>query len=383
MTGPAAERAGAEPLALEAEAWARAGGITRDGWRHLAQAGLVGAGSRTDRPMRALLQAVRRLTVCNDMGIVASYLINEITLRLVTLHLDPAAKAQLQEIREGASNVALCITEPEAGSDLQALATVAEETPSGWALHGKKILVSNGPIADLFAVAARTGPPGRSALRGVTLFLVRRGGAGLDVSGALPKAGIGSMPVGELALAGCEVSKEAVIGRPGRGFQILMEILQFERLTVAVGALAATEMYLARFVPHLQARSVFGRNLGAYDTVRDWMGDVHARLRAAQALVESLIARFDEGVLDTSGILAAKVTTTELLQQTALLITKLSGGHGFLRDHWASNLFDDVRWMSIAGGVNEVLRGLLGNELVHGGPLRSAGAHAEAGRSGG
>ena len=309
-------------------------------------------------------ETVRVLATVHDPGLVSTFAINEIALKLLSKFREQLEPSIIDELTSGRANVALSMSEVEAGSDVAGITAPAVRDRDGFVLNGEKAYISNGPISQYFIVAMRTNDSAIPAL-GISLFLVRRDDPGVTVT-TTETVGIPTMPLGNLTMTDVRIPENRLLGQINRGFVLLMNILGFERVIVAVLATAMGHAHLIEGARHCRERHVFGKSLADLQHTQMIFARLGSRLRSLESFVDDLIKGFDSGNrIDKDEAIMAKVLSTELLVDIALELGQLYGAQGFFEGHWIANLVNDVRWTGIAGGSNQVLLGTLGKHFVY------------------
>jgi len=345
--------------------WVKAGFISAEHWAKFAQqTGMVGV-SLEENGLDRLREFAAELFQFGQGGLVSTFAINEIALRLLASFETPLAQKALGETLAGEARVALCISEPDAGSDVAGLRLEAREQEDGrFLLEGEKCYISNGPVADYYLVAARTNPAMADTWKGISLFLLYRGTQGLHPY-ATPMVGIKVMPLGGIRFQSCLVEAETLLGRKHRGFQYLMSILGFERLVIAILSSQYAKHILASSLEQLKTRRLFGQSLSDFQHVRFELAKLHAEWTVTHRFTLHLIEEFQRGQAQDSQIWAAKYRNTELLKDMAERLLQFFGAKGFVAEHWAANLYNDVRWLALAGGSNELILDMLARDLLN------------------
>jgi alkylation response protein AidB-like acyl-CoA dehydrogenase len=346
--------------------WERLKYIPKEGWKLLGENNLIGISFNQENGVSKLADAISQLTVLKKAGLLSAFAINEISFRLLSLFRTQIDTSIMEEIASGNKNISLCITEEKAGSDLGAIESEAVLEDGHYNFKGKKILISNGPIADYFILAIKTNKD-VAAWRGITLFLLDKEDVGSKISEPIPAAGAHLMPLGAMELDGIRVSEDKILGKKNRGFEYLMNILLFERVVISILATAMCEDILKTFIKYLNEREIFGKKLKDYQNTKFVVAEMFSRTKVLRNFVDKLIHDYDKNDVDKSNVMISKVMCTELLKDMINNVSQLYGASGYLSEHWIANYYNDIRWTSIAGGANELLLDVLGNNLVHGG----------------
>ncbi len=280
------------------------------------------------------------------------------------LHLGSEEQKQhwLPRMVRGEVVGAIGMTEPEAGSDLQALRTRAERSGDGYVINGQKTFITNGYNADLLILAARTDPD--AGARGVTLFTIDTARPGFDRGRNLEKIGQHASDTAELFLTDYPADAGQVLGEEGRGFVHLMEELPRERLILAIGAMAACEGMLERTVEYVQTRKAFGQALSSMQNTRFTLADLKAWIEVNKAFVRQCTDEYNRGELTTTNASIAKLSATDLQFRVADDCLQLFGGYGYMREYPISRDFVDARVQRIYGGSNEIMKELIARSIL-------------------
>lgn len=266
----------------------------------------------------------------------------------------------LPKAASGESIFAVAMTEPAAGSDLAGIGTRAEDRGDHWLLNGSKTYISNGIQADVIVVAARTDPSSR---HGIGLFVVERGMSGFERGRKLKKMGLHGQDTAELFFDNVRVSKENVLGDPRQGFANLAKCLAIERLQVANGSIATAQLAFDLTLGFVKERRVFGKPLGALQSVRFSLADLRAKLDAVQCFVDQCVMLGNAGRLTAEMASEAKLLATELEGAVVDRCVQLHGGAGYMDEYRISRLYTDARVSRIFAGASEIMLEIVGRGL--------------------
>jgi alkylation response protein AidB-like acyl-CoA dehydrogenase len=261
----------------------------------------------------------------------------------------------------GKTITAIAMTEPGAGSDLQGIRTAAVDKGDRYLLSGSKTFISNGAMADLVVVVARTNPD--AGHQGISLLVVERGMAGFERGRNLSKVGMAAQDTSELFFDGVEVPKANLLGPEGSGFVSLMRNLPQERLSIAVTAAAACEAVLEMSLAYVKEREAFGRPIGTFQNTRFAIAEMATEAHIARVFVDDCVRRHNDGELDAAGASMAKWWTTELQKRTVDQGVQLFGGYGYMREYPIAKAFLDSRVQTIYGGTTEIQKEIIGRSL--------------------
>ena len=265
----------------------------------------------------------------------------------------------------GQTITAIAMTEPGAGSDLQGIRTSAVDKGDHYVLNGSKTFISNGAMADLVIVVARTDPsPDRQAgHKGISLLVVERGMAGFDRGRNLDKVGMHAQDTSELFFDNVEVPRDNLLGEQGTGFLSLMSHLPQERLSIAMMAAAACEAVLDMCLAYVKEREAFGRPIGTFQNTRFVIAEMATEARVARVFIDECVRLHNAGELDPAGASMAKWWTTELQKKIVDQGVQLFGGYGYMREYPIAKAFTDSRVQTIYGGTTEIQKEIIGRSL--------------------
>jgi alkylation response protein AidB-like acyl-CoA dehydrogenase len=284
---------------------------------------------------------------------------------LSSLGTDEQKRRWLPGCVSGETVTAIAMTEPGAGSDLQGIRTHAHDKGDHYVLNGSKTFISNGILADLVIVVARTDSQVEGGLghRGISLLVVERGMAGFERGRNLAKVGMHAQDTAELFFDNVVVPKENLLGAEGTGFGSLMDNLPQERLSIAVMAAAACEAVLEMCLTYAKEREAFGRPIGTFQHNRFLIAEMATEAHIARVFVDDCVHRHLVGDLDASGASMAKWWTTELQKKLVDQAVQLHGGYGYMTEHPVAKAFLDSRVQTIYGGTTEIQKEIIGRSL--------------------
>ncbi len=264
---------------------------------------------------------------------------------------------------------ALCITEPDVGSDAVGMTTRADpDGQGGFVLRGGKTWITNAPIADLFLVYAKTDI--HAGARGITAFLLERGMAGLETSPPIDKLGCKGSPTGRVFLDGVRVSADQVVGRVGHGIDVLMRGLDVERALFAMFAVGQARRALELSVAYAKARVQFGRPIGEFQLVQARLADMYTRVEASRGLALRAAALCSTSERGGKGTDVHKIAAAALLfaaeaaEKVVYDAVQIHGGNGYATEFEVSRLYRDVRLGTIGAGTSEIRRLIVARELL-------------------
>lgn len=260
----------------------------------------------------------------------------------------------MARICDGASIGAHAITEPDAGSDAMSMGTTASAEGDFFILDGRKTFISNGPVADLFVVYARTGTG--QDFRGITAFIVERDTPGFTVGQPVEKMGLRTSPFCELTFDGCRVPAANVLGRPGSGFFILEHVLAWEILCLFVMAVGEMQHRLERCVDHAKNRRQFGQLIGSFQSVADKIVDAKIGVETSRKWLYDTAERHTNRENVTMDIAIAKLVTSEANVASAMAAVQLFGGRGYVTEYGLEKDLRNAIAGTIYSGTSEIQR---------------------------
>lgn len=347
--------------------WEEAGIVPRELWQRAGAAGFLslgvpeedGGSGVDDYRYNAVI--VEELSRAHYMGI-GFPVHNDIVIPYLVHHAAGAQRERwLPRAAAGEAICAIAMTEPGAGSDLAGIRTSARRDGDGYVLSGQKTFISNGINSDLVVVVAKTDPS--QGHRGVSLLVVERGMAGFTRGRNLEKIGLAAQDTAELFFDDVRVPAENLLGAEGQGFAYLMRELPQERLTIAVGALAAAEAAFAWTVDYCRERSAFGRPIGDFQNTRFLLAELKTELTVGRAFIDRCIEAHVAGRLSTEEASMAKLWATELQTRLVDRCLQLHGGYGYMREYPIARAYLDARVQTIHGGTSEIMKEIIGRSL--------------------
>jgi len=252
--------------------------------------------------------------------------------------------------------LAIAMTEPGGGSDLGGMRTRAEDHGDHWLLNGSKTYISNGQLADVVIVAARTVPDKR---HGIGLFILERGMEGFERGRNLAKMGLKAQDTSELFFRNVKVPKENVLGDPAQGFYYLTRFLAEERLIGAVGYTANSQAAFDLTLQYVQERRAFGRAIGAFQDARFKLADMRAQLDMLQVFVDHCVMEHNQGRLTPEAAAEVKLLASEREALVLDTCVQLHGGAGYMDEYRISRMFTDARVSRIYAGTSEIMKEII------------------------
>jgi len=258
---------------------------------------------------------------------------------------------------------AIAMTEPGAGSDLKGIRTRAVRDGGQYVVNGSKIFITNGSIATILMLVVRTDPGDRS--RGLSILMVETENLpGYRVGRVLDKMGMTAQDTSELFFEDVRVPADCLLGgEEGRGMHMLMGDLPYERLTIALGGVAAMEGAYAETVRYVKERQAFGQKIAEFQNTRFKLAEVATRVHVARVFVDRCIELLVKGELDTETAAMAKWWVTDIQQQVIDECVQLHGGYGYMNEYLVCRMFADSRVQRIYGGTNEIMKELISRSI--------------------
>jgi len=357
----------AQEVVPNRERWRKAGIVDRALWLKAGEMGLIGPGVPEEygggggdfRHEAVVYEELGRANFI-DFGIT----VHSGVVLPYFLHLGTEAQkeAWLPKLVSGEAVSAVAMTEPDAGSDLQAMRTTARRDGGDYVITGQKTFISNGLLADVVVVAAKTDTAAGS--RGITLFIVEADREGFRRGRKLEKMGLHAQDTSELFFDEVRVPAANILGGvEGQGFKQLMSMLPQERLVIALQGLGAMEAAIAETVRYAKERRVFGKPLMEMQNTRFRLAEAATEARIARVFVEDCIAKLADGTLDVPTAAMAKWWVTD--RQCAVIdeCLQLFGGYGYMTEYPICQMFLDARGQKIYAGTNEIMKEIIARSL--------------------
>ncbi|MGH2984035.1 MAG: acyl-CoA dehydrogenase family protein [Solirubrobacterales bacterium] len=256
---------------------------------------------------------------------------------------------------------ALGITEPGAGSDVASLSTTARRVDGGYVVNGAKTFITNGVRADFLVCAVKTTEEGGH--HGISFLVLEREMAGYEVTGKLEKMGWHSSDTGELAFTDVEVPAENLLGEENEGFKLIMANFQWERLTMALGAVGGMQRVFEATLAYAKERQAFGRSIGHFQAIRHKFAEMSVKIEVSRALTYACLRKFAAGGDATREVTQAKLFTQRALCEVADEAIQIHGGYGYMKEYGVERAYRDARLGPIGGGTDEVMKEILGKQL--------------------
>ena len=349
------------------EQWEKDGIADREVWAKAGAQGLLalqfeeayGGGGTPDFRYNAIIgeEMARRgvygaaFPLFNDM--IVPYLVASAN--------DEQKRRWFPRLASGELIAAIAMSEPGAGSDLQGIRTTAVDQGDHYVLNGSKTFISNGILADLVIVVAKTDP--EAGHKGISLLVVERGMEGFERGRNLDKIGQHAQDTAELFFDNVRVPKENLLGEEGAGFIYLMTNLSQERLSIAVSAATACEVILEDVLGYAKERQAFGRPIGKFQHNRFVIAEMATEAHIARVFIDDCLARHVAGELDAATASMAKWWTTELQKKVVDQAVQLHGGYGYMMEYPVARAYVNSRVQTIYGGTTEIQKEIIGRSL--------------------
>ncbi|MGI0053866.1 MAG: acyl-CoA dehydrogenase family protein, partial [Thermoplasmata archaeon] len=275
---------------------------------------------------------------------------------------DSQKSRYLPGLARGEAIGALALTEPGAGSDAMGLSTRAERHGDRYVLNGSKQFITNGPVADLLIVYAKTAP--ERGAHGISAFLLEGETAGFTVSRKLDKMGMRGSPTGELAFRDCELAADQRLGAENEGVRVLMGGLNGERAVLAAIPVGIMGECLELSLRYAREREQFGRKLGSFQLIQAKIADMYFGLEASRLLLYRALEAVSADTRSARESAAALTFASEASTRVALEAIQLHGGYGYMRDLPLERLARDAKLLEIGAGTSEIRRLLVARELL-------------------
>jgi len=296
-------------------------------------------------------------SVADQCGLV------ELVGTLLAEHGTAAQQARyLRPLLKAERRCAYALTEPEAGSDLGNLRTTATRTAKGWTLTGSKIWIHNAPVCDFAVVLARTDPS--AGRRGMGIFLVESDRPGFAAGRKEHKMGQRASPVGALTFDDVRLPADALLGPEGRGFQLMMGVLDKGRVGIAALAVGILQAALDAAIEYAKVRRQFGQPIADFQAVQWMLADMAKDAQAARLLAHAAAAKLDAGEKATQEASMAKCFASDAAVQHAANAVQIHGGSGYIRGFEVERLYRDAKITQIYEGTNQIQRLIIARQLL-------------------
>jgi alkylation response protein AidB-like acyl-CoA dehydrogenase len=347
--------------------WEKAGIVDRGVWLEAGKHGLLGfelpeeygGGGVSDFRYNAVL--LEEIIRAHASGIGFGLHNDVVAPYLVRLATEEQKQRWFTGFCSGEIITAIAMSEPAAGSDLQGIKTHAKRDGDHWVLNGSKTFITNGINSDLVIVVAKTDP--EKGAHGISLLVVERGMPGFERGRNLDKVGLKAQDTSELFFNNVKVPVTNLLGEEGRGFVHLMENLPQERLSISVGAVAASESILATTIEYCKTRTAFGKPIGSFQNTRFVLAELATEVEIARHYLDKSITEHNAGRYSVTDAAMGKWWTTELQKRVVDACVQLHGGYGYMMEYPVAKAFLDSRVQTIYGGTTEIMKEIVGRSL--------------------
>ncbi len=350
------------------EEWNEAGISDRTAWKKMGEAGFLGAnqpeeygGAGADFLFDAIV--IEELADLRAHALQAS-LHTDICLPYLTTYATEEQKQRwLVPAIAGECLVAIAMTEPSVGSDLAGISTRAIRDGDHYVVNGSKNFISNGQNCDLVIVVVKTDPNASPPHDGMSLLLIEAGTPGFEKGRNLKKLGLKGQDTSEMSFSDCRVPVENLLGGEGRGFKMLMEKLQQERLTISIGSLASCRRSLEDTLEYVKERKAFGKPIAAFQNTQFKLVEMATEIEIGQAFVDRLLVAHVAGEDIVTEVSMGKWWASDLQKRVSSECLQLFGGYGFMDEYPISRDYADAAVQTIYAGSNEIMKVIIAKRL--------------------
>lgn len=258
---------------------------------------------------------------------------------------------------------AIAMTEPNTGSDLSGIQTTAVKDGEEYIINGEKTFITNGHIADVFIVVAKTDTQIQPAHKGISLFIVEANTPGFSRGKKLQKVGQHASDTAELIFQDVRVPKANLLGEEGKGFYYLMEKLQQERIMVTLQAQTSAEVILEKTINYVKERSAFGKKLSDFQHTKFKLAELKTEIEIGRTFLDNLISKHMKGEEIVAEVSMAKWWITDLVKKVATNCMQLHGGYGYMEEYEVARRYRDIAPMSIYAGSNEIMKVIIAKNM--------------------
>ena len=349
--------------------WNASGSCDRDVWLRMGAEGFLGAnapveygGAGADFLYDAIV--VEELARTRAHALMMSLHSGVCLPYLTSFGTEAQKRRYVPGAIRGEILLGIAMTEPATGSDLAAVQTTARRDGDHYVVNGSKMFISHGQAGDLFIVVAKTDPTAKPAHRGISLILVEGDSPGFVRGRKLDKLGLRGQDTSEIFFEDCRVPVANLLGgEEGRGFMMLMEKLQQERLVIAVGSIASSRRSLEDTMQYTLERRAFGKRIAEFQNTQFKLAELATEVEIGQAFVDKLLAAHVRGEKIVTEVSMAKWWTTDLQKRLSGQCLQLHGGYGFMMEYPIAADYADAAVQSIYAGSNEVMKVIIAKNL--------------------
>ncbi len=344
--------------------------VSRESWEKLGEAGFLclqvpeqyGGMGITDFKFNAIFTEALGFSGC--AGPAVGYpLHNDIVAPYILHYGNEETKSRiLPDAVSGKKILAIAMTEPGTGSDLQGIKTTAIDQGDHYLLNGSKTFITNGYLSDVVVVAAKTNP--NEGSKGTSLLVVESGAEGYTKGTPFHKVGLHAQDTCELFFDNVKVPKSALLGKEGEGFKYLMTELAQERLVVGLSAIAAAEGALQKTIQYTKERKAFGKSISDFQNTRFVLAQLSSEIEMCRVYVDRCVELHCEGKLEAAAASALKMLTTDLQAKVADECLQLFGGYGYIWEYDIARAWADARVQKIYAGTNEIMKEIVARRIL-------------------
>lgn len=347
--------------------WEKDGMVSREVWRQAGEMGFLcldapeeygGAGISDFRYNAVITEELWRAGATG----IGWGLHTDIVLPYIMAYATHEQKQRwLPKMISGEWIAAIAMSEPAAGSDLAGIRTTAIKEGDHYVVNGSKIFITNGIMADLVVTVVKTDPAHKH--RGISLVMMERGMPGFERGRKLDKIGLKAQDTAELFFENVHVPCDNLLGEEGKGFGYLMSQLPQERLSVAIGAMGASDSAVTMTNKYILERHAFGKPVGSFQNSRFKMAEMRTEVEVGYAFVDKCIMALNAKELTTEEASMAKWWTSDLQKRVMDECLQLFGGYGYMAEYPISQFYLDARVQSIYAGTNEIMKEVIGRGM--------------------
>jgi len=357
-----------QEIAPRVEGWLAAGVTDRETWKRCGEEGFLGAcapeeygGAGGDFIYDAII--MEELALVRGHHLMLSLHCDICMPYLTSYGTEEQKRKYLTGAITGDVLMAIGMTEPGTGSDLANIQTRAIRDGDEYLLNGAKTFISSGQIADLVIVVCKTDPEAQPPHNGISLLLVDADTPGFERGRNLKKIGLKGQDTSELFFKDCRVPVSNLLGQEGQGFKMLMEKLQQERLSIAVGSVAACRVSVEDTIAYVKERTAFGKPIAAFQNTQFKLAEMATEVEIGQAFVDKLLVAHVRGEDIVKEVSMAKYWTSDLQKKISSECLQLFGGYGFMEEYPISQDYRDAAVQTIYAGTNEIMKVIIARRL--------------------
>ncbi len=356
-----------EEIMPQHEEWEDQGYVDRSAWLRAGELGYLCAtiseeygGAGADRRYSAVMVEEQARSGASGPGFM---LHSEIVAPYIERYgSEEQKKAWLPKMASGEVIAAIGMTEPHAGSDLQAMRTTAIRNGNELVINGSKTFITNGWNCDLLVLACKTDPDARA--KGISLVLIENGTLGFEKGRRLKKTGYRAQDTSELFFDNVRVPTTNMLGEEGKGFAYLMDELAWERLLSAIRATKVAETAIEQTITYTKDREAFGRPIAGFQNTRFKMAEAATETQILRVFMDKCIVMAAEGTLDNTTSAMAKYWSNELMCRVLYECVQLHGGYGVMYEYPIARAYMDARPGPITAGTSEIMKEIISRDLM-------------------